>query len=1609
MSWKRVKGQFQLVEVKSGSSSLFSATYSSEKVVMNVWPGTVDSYQLTLTLSEYLLKSIVRSQNDKALRKVQCEYSADPTLDYILTCLVEEDGSIEKVTYEAQGMKFPVADQPGLPRVTRHVIMPGAGQENIITDYQYSENNYLLKVPMLGVDPGKVDIEKCRGTNLFLGFYFSVREVSRSSEVSTSVEYFYNRLSEKFGELVASDKNTSVRYWRYGFVDGIEREVFCSDFLSFLAEAWDCRDDEGEYNSDVFMHILGYQVLRERKADYSNVEFSKIWDKEWGFYGEMCRLEHADLGSELSVRFLFLNSLFADFVGSFRYWLNDREGEVVKTYDKYTYNHSGQLIKRVEPDKTITEWQYYPQGGGTGLSLNGLAGVNAEALKALTLTCPAIEEPAQPPIMAMFQYQWHQFKRQPLGLTLYGYEHRACNARSVLVANHIVALDGVIADADDWGLSLAEGYSTAVIHHEKLSESVRKPKTGNTGGKVSVWSSTSEKTTWFGNEKSVQKNTLSWEDNPQEKGLLVRTEARSEVAQSILATEVRCRRTRRRLVRRTEGQETRWTYDALGRVTLEERYPLKPGTNKADEKASANASLSTVYEVTEQGIFATTTDDSGRITRVLRDGLQREVSQALKVTGAERWCLLDEMDYSSQGTLNNHTRYDYWPGGLRRALESNGERQALTFDQRGIWKEEKVYGYAGISSTSTEVIGVGKRTLQTRTKTREQLDDGGISHTFTQESASGLSRTLMVKEFDHNGHLSKVTRGSGDAEQTLQFERDELGRVTQITQPNGTKINRSYFGLSTQVIELKVNDTVMGTQEITAPSRLKSRTIGTRRYQFADNKVTLPDKRELTHEATDDGTTRTLSISGTKLSSVANDATGKTTTLSTHEASGTVDAFKFGSHSESQTLPGLFGQLKREVKTPRATRKAWELCSTSGFVLAALRSDGRYVRSFHDRQQRLLRHYESGIDQQYRYADTGQLQEQTVVAAQSASRLSTRYSYDDFGQETARDYQVNGASVLSLKQEWTSEGLLKDKTLTRDGKQVRKESFSHDSLDRLTEYSCVAAEAKDCPADEQGKRVKKQAFTWDGLMRLEKCITTYADDATQTQTYTFDAANPTQCSSVDTDGEASTLTWTSNGFLEENANGQKLAYNEQGQLKTVKDKDGKLLSQYAYDGYGRLAAQYVAADKQTCELCYDGEQLCGEVWFDSEGKEVKRVALGVAQVQQVRDSAGTHTAFLLEDPHSGIVGYCQGADIQLSAFTAFGENGALLANSRRGYNGERLDPVTHAYHLGNGYRTYSPHQRSFQQPDSKSPFGEGGVNEYAYCCNPIDLHDPSGHIMISRWGEDRMIADLNQTLRDTQPQPVGSFWRGIALSAAMAVMGIALAAGTGGASLFFFVTTALSLTALALEVAGKIIEDTDPETARRLGIASMVFGFASIGNFASLPKQALKGLRWAATQTGQLLKKIQAGVRLGVRQVLKRWGEIKRYGFKAAAALRASSKSVLQQRKGWLSRSEFMVDLGNGEAHTVKGIAALAEWYFPNVVRVTRPVAKAMLVGSAKLFKQVPSAVSSALEVKVYRDTVAGIDSLINPQAMDEVGEGGSSRTRWESTLAYGNTRKATA
>ncbi|RMO86325.1 hypothetical protein ALQ32_03477 [Pseudomonas syringae pv. tagetis] len=102
------------------------------------------------------------------------------------------------------------------------------------------------------------------------------------------------------------------------------------------------------------------------------------------------------------------------------------------------------------------------------------------------------------------------------------------------------------------------------------------------------------------------------------------------------------------------------------------------------------------------------------------------------------------------------------------------------------------------------------------------------------------------------------------------------------------------------------------------------------------------------------------------------------------------------------------------------------------------------------------------------------------------------------------------------------------------------------------------------------------------------------------------------------------------------------------------------------------------------------------------------------------------SALLLTDQQQSVIA-AQGLAL---AYTPYGHRHPSAGPMNLpGFTGQRVDPVTGHYLLGNGYRAFNPVLMRFNSPDSLSPFGEGGLNAYGYCAgDPVNRVDPSGHM-----------------------------------------------------------------------------------------------------------------------------------------------------------------------------------------------------------------------------------------------------------------------------------------
>jgi RHS repeat-associated protein len=173
-----------------------------------------------------------------------------------------------------------------------------------------------------------------------------------------------------------------------------------------------------------------------------------------------------------------------------------------------------------------------------------------------------------------------------------------------------------------------------------------------------------------------------------------------------------------------------------------------------------------------------------------------------------------------------------------------------------------------------------------------------------------------------------------------------------------------------------------------------------------------------------------------------------------------------------------------------------------------------------------------------------------------------------------------------------------------------------------------------------------------------------------------------------------------------------------------------LLSRYQYDPLDRLA-DCESAGQTITRRFYLKDRLTTEIQGSVQRSIFQQHDQLLAQ-RQHQDST-VETALLATDQQRSVLQLLDATQPHPLAYTPYGhrpaENGLL---SLLGFNGERPDPVTGHYLLGNGYRAFNPVLMRFNSPDRRSPFDKGGVNAYAYASgNPVNYTDPTGEFALS--------------------------------------------------------------------------------------------------------------------------------------------------------------------------------------------------------------------------------------------------------------------------------------
>lgn len=188
-----------------------------------------------------------------------------------------------------------------------------------------------------------------------------------------------------------------------------------------------------------------------------------------------------------------------------------------------------------------------------------------------------------------------------------------------------------------------------------------------------------------------------------------------------------------------------------------------------------------------------------------------------------------------------------------------------------------------------------------------------------------------------------------------------------------------------------------------------------------------------------------------------------------------------------------------------------------------------------------------------------------------------------------------------------------------------------------------------------------------------------------------------------------------------------------------------ILCQYRYDALDRVISQLPARMPQH-QRFYCKSRLATEIQGVVRHSIFQQADHLLAQ-QRYGD--GTFNTSLLATDQQRSVLHTLKANHQRQTIGYSPYGHSLAANgllSLLGFNGERPDPVTGHYLLGNGYRAFNPVLMRFNSPDSLSPFGKGGLNSYTYCLgDPVNSSDASGHIV------SKVMASILKSLHETDP------------------------------------------------------------------------------------------------------------------------------------------------------------------------------------------------------------------------------------------------------------------
>lgn len=1135
------------------------------------------------------------------------------------------------------------------------------------------------------------------------------------------------------------------------------------------------------------------------------------------------------------------------------------------------YDENGNPVRMESPDGTVTTYKFYPAEGDRD-------------------NCPPSPNGFVRFMRSMTQIPRNSnYKDTPVRTTEYTYTR--------LGTSDIVVQSGKKQYSGDTLLTEQVTHHNATNNNHELGRITGITRTLHRRGKT--FTQKLDITSLVSNNILTQTSTLTGYD-----GLSATTSRTLSALSGVLFSQTNA-----------QGVTSQYTYDLLGRLLT---HVSAAGTEYENTRTLE-------YAIDSTGPVTTEKDSTGNQVRQYFDGAGRHIrQQKLDTDDTNTWFDVSSRKYSLLGEVAAETGYDWltpssekysleaessWDGwGLQAGSDfSDGTRDRTETDPVGLIISKYAQG-----RVSRNTLTTGKK--MTHLDEKSQLPIKEVMY-----DTEGAEQGSRQHQYDGWGQLRETQDELGN---TTRFTWDALGREISRTLPDGTLVTREYASHldGGQVSLIKITGVMadggsrtvtMGTREFDGLGRIMQSTIGGRQTIYHYNGASsVPDV-----VTPPSGITQQYEYIPELNHAIKSKTAGDITqTFSYAQSTGDLLQAVEGENINNQTW-SVAGYLKtEEFVRQEDTRQASYTRTLSGEVVAHTDTTGHQSSCQRNAFGMVTGITDGTLSVTLGYDALSRLQMQSIKDSTTGNTLTTAMAHDDFNRELTRTVTDRNGAEVAVAQTWLKNGLLDTRITTQNGTEQRKEQYGYDKRNRLVSYQ---VSGNSLPQDAYGYLMSAQTYNYDALNNLVQVETTLQDGRQDKATYQYDNSDdPTQLTAVththDGYPQHIALKYDAEGHMVQDEAGRQLTYDANGRLSTV-SSDEHPGGHYGYDALNQLVSQTVS-DEDTRELYYRGNELVGEMLVQQK-QNIRLIknghsCLGVQHGDALTLTAGNQHGSLLwsqpDDKDSGI----------LHDWSPYGSGDTTRLLP--GFNGERPDPVSGTYHLGNGYRAYNPALMRFNCPDSLSPFGAGGLNPYAYCAgDPINFTDPSGHISWSGWlGIGLGIAGILGAVFTAGASLVATT---IAMASTVGVAGGAITSAGVIAAAVGSATAAIAGTAILVSdvtsIASGATEDTNPKASSVLGWVSL--GAGVVGITAAAAPLASKGIRRAGEFVGDWQYKLQhAGGKRGLMDLSKSSSERQLIGFHGTTASSAQTIS-----EGEATRKMFVTNTYDSAFHYASSAA----------------------------------------------------------------------------------------